>query len=509
MDKRSVRWMIASYALLFVAIASMIVTIGLVPRTPAFPSVLAGAVVVVLLLGLAWMWTFYRYSYRRMRSISELVSEKFGGSRLNDHPDTVGYIRSAIEELADQVTALNQLTRKNHNNVKRQIFLNIIEGSFESAEQLHRQLDWPRLSVPGPDYIFVIVEIDIPLSCPESLARERFLHKQTLRSAVQNKTLNEQMLIWSDWIDPRRLGVIHNVKAGGQDESAICAIYEGLRRWTEQNLPFTITVGISGIRPSVEQIALSYKSVASALHYKPSLGTNRIIRSDEAPPPRQADLSRHLQKIRHMCVMLRMGDPKWSECLLQLRSALAAELLGLPDLVLLFRYMMDHLQTELAQMPAELRKIWINEKERFEQVLADADTRDALLDGFHDGLDKVFAELRRERESRHSRQLLDSIAAYIEEHCTKSEFALMDVSAAFGLSHSHLSRMISEGLGVKFIDYVTKVRMEKAKQLLLSSAQLNIGDVGERVGYSHAVTFIRTFKKYTGCTPGNFRKGMT
>lgn len=511
MGKRSFRWIVVSYSLLLFIIAGLIVLVGVIPRAATFPYILAGTVIAVLFLGFVWMRAFYTHSYRPMRAVADLVSDKFGGSQVADSPDTVHYIRSAIEDVAEQLTSLHHLTRSNHNHVKRQIFLNLIEGSH-APEQLRRQLEWPKLSMPGPDYLFVIVELDLsPSPTPNAREQEYFLHKQTLRSAVQSKTFNAGMLIWSDWIDSARLGVIHNVKAEAsveQDASAL-ALYEEIRSWAKQNLPFTITVGISSIASGIERIAPAYKSVSEALLYKPSLGINRIIRSDEAPAVHQTDLSRHLHHIRNMCVLLRTGDRKWSDSAAELRSSLASEMMTLNDLMLLIRYMMDHLHTELDQMPAELRKIWTNGKEPLERVLSEACTRDALLDGLQRHLENIFEELRLERESRHNRQLLHAIAEFIEEHCTKTEFALLDVSAAFGLSQNYLSRIISEGLGVKFIEYVTQVRMEKAKQLLIQASQLNIGDVGERVGYSHAVTFIRTFKKYTGCTPGNFRKGMT
>jgi AraC-like DNA-binding protein len=506
MGKKSFRWVIVSYSLLLFIIAGLIVLVGVLPRSAVFPYVLAGTVIAVLLLGFVWMRAFYTHSYRPTRAVANLVSDKFGGSQIAGSPDTVHYIRSAIEDVAEQLSSLHHLTRSNHNHVKRQIFLNLIEGSH-APEQLRRQLEWPKLNMPGPDYLFVIVELDLPLShIANGREQEYFLHRQTLRSAVQNKTFNAGMLIWSDWIDFARLGVIHNVKAEASAECGANALYEGIRSWAEQNLPFTVTVGISSMASGIERIAPAYKSVSEVLLYKPSLGINRVIRSDEAPATHQADLSRHLHHIRNMCVMLRTGDRKWSESVVELRSSLATEMLTLADLVLLFRYMMDHLHTELDQMPAELRKIWTNEKEQLEHVLTEAGTRNALLDGLQRHLEIIFEVLRQERESRHNRQLLHAIAEFIEEHCTKTEFALLDVSAAFGLSQNHLSRIISEGLGVKFVEYVTQIRIEKAKQLLLHASQMTVGDVGERVGYSHAVTFIRTFKKYTGCTPGNFRK---
>lgn len=57
-----------------------------------------------------------------------------------------------------------------------------------------------------------------------------------------------------------------------------------------------------------------------------------------------------------------------------------------------------------------------------------------------------------------------------------------------------------------FIDYLTNYRMEKAKQLLISADSL-IYEISEAVGYSNSNYFSKLFKKYTGVSPEEYKKG--
>lgn len=62
-------------------------------------------------------------------------------------------------------------------------------------------------------------------------------------------------------------------------------------------------------------------------------------------------------------------------------------------------------------------------------------------------------------------------------------------------------------MGENFNTYLDKVRVNKAKELLISGGK--VGEVAERVGYKDIDYFIMKFKKYTGKTPKNYIKEIT
>ena len=73
------------------------------------------------------------------------------------------------------------------------------------------------------------------------------------------------------------------------------------------------------------------------------------------------------------------------------------------------------------------------------------------------------------------------------------------------LSPVYVSRLFKQETGETFTDYITKVRIEKAKELLSYSA-VKVYDVGRRTGYFNPRYFYRVFKNITGYTPSEYRR---
>ena len=82
---------------------------------------------------------------------------------------------------------------------------------------------------------------------------------------------------------------------------------------------------------------------------------------------------------------------------------------------------------------------------------------------------------------------------------------LGDLAAQCKLSPEHLSRLFHQTTGLRFKDYLTEVRLNRACELLIETNDL-IADISAHVGYSTLSRFNRSFRDYTGMTPSEYRK---
>ena len=73
------------------------------------------------------------------------------------------------------------------------------------------------------------------------------------------------------------------------------------------------------------------------------------------------------------------------------------------------------------------------------------------------------------------------------------------------LTPSYLSRLFKKETGQNFMDYLTELRISKAKELLCGE-ELSVQDVAEQVGYRDLKYFSRLFKKLTGVSPSDYKK---
>ena len=84
------------------------------------------------------------------------------------------------------------------------------------------------------------------------------------------------------------------------------------------------------------------------------------------------------------------------------------------------------------------------------------------------------------------------------------ELSLNDVAAQVNLNPCHFSAVFSQGTGQTFKEYLTEIRIKKAKELLRTTAMRTF-EICYQVGYNDPHYFSHVFKKHTGVTPGEFR----
>lgn len=94
---------------------------------------------------------------------------------------------------------------------------------------------------------------------------------------------------------------------------------------------------------------------------------------------------------------------------------------------------------------------------------------------------------------------------YISQNYRK-DISLDDVSHEVDISPYYFSKLFKEETGENFIDYLTKVRIDEAKNLLLRNKETSIKSICMDVGYSDPNYFSRIFKKCTGQTPTQYRE---
>ena len=124
-------------------------------------------------------------------------------------------------------------------------------------------------------------------------------------------------------------------------------------------------------------------------------------------------------------------------------------------------------------------------------------------------LDKMDAAVRNVADNKETRSngVVAKAKAYINANFHK-EISLDDVSREVDISPYYFSKIFKEETGKNFIEYVTEIRMEKAKELLQSSS-LSMKEICGEVGYADPNYCSRTFKKNVGLTPTEYKEGKS
>lgn len=115
---------------------------------------------------------------------------------------------------------------------------------------------------------------------------------------------------------------------------------------------------------------------------------------------------------------------------------------------------------------------------------------------------RTFLTETEKRSSERATDTLESAKQYIDEHLP-DDLSLEAVSSNVFISAKYLSRLFKEELGVTYTEYVTRRRMETAKERI-EHGGATIEQIAGAVGYSTTAYFIKKFKEAYGCTPGNY-----
>lgn len=135
------------------------------------------------------------------------------------------------------------------------------------------------------------------------------------------------------------------------------------------------------------------------------------------------------------------------------------------------------------------------------RISFDCDSRNDLV---HDSekMQESGSEIAIEEQNLHP--CVRDCISYVQEHFGE-RISLESVADEIGISPYYLSRLMSNDLGITFIEYLTELRMNKATQLAVET-KLTIREIAEKTGYANETYFCRVYKKYMGKTIGEIRR---
>ena len=123
-----------------------------------------------------------------------------------------------------------------------------------------------------------------------------------------------------------------------------------------------------------------------------------------------------------------------------------------------------------------------------------------FVGSFYSNAESVFKDRTREKSD-----VIGIVKKYIEAHYSE-QIGINTISELLDITPNYLSKIFHEHSGEKFMDYLTRVRVDNAKLLLSQHPDFTIKKISESVGYLSAQYFIKIFFKMTGYLPSEYQK---
>lgn len=114
-------------------------------------------------------------------------------------------------------------------------------------------------------------------------------------------------------------------------------------------------------------------------------------------------------------------------------------------------------------------------------------------------------EIRDQNSGNKNRSILKTAVDFIDSHYMEEDISLNTVANVANVSSNHFCALFSQNMGQTFIEYLTTLRMNKAKELLRCTG-MSSSEIAGEIGYKDAHYFSYLFKKTQGMTPSDYRK---
>ncbi len=115
-------------------------------------------------------------------------------------------------------------------------------------------------------------------------------------------------------------------------------------------------------------------------------------------------------------------------------------------------------------------------------------------------------ELRDGESKKQQSDLLNQAIEFIDAHYKEESLSLDRVAKKVNISPNYFSAIFSQEVGLTFIEYLTGKRIDEAKRMLLQTDKRS-GEIALAVGYKDPHYFSFVFRKVTGCSPSEYRRG--
>ena len=327
------------------------------------------------------------------------------------------------------------------------------------------------------------------------------LDKNTLSIAVSNvleELFSENHRGYVIDVATDRYAVLINLDSHGEAESAEMLIERAIRFWQE-SFHVVFTVGISTEKQGMSGICDAYAEAVKAMQYRYLVGTRKIIhyaqikdREFQWPQKERMTYAFNDFMTEENCDMARAKEYV-DECLDKYHINSEATL----DMAECFVFeVVNNFNRYITQMGQEDTS-W---KEHL-KILPQSETLAQFQENFAQLLMRVYLKLQdHEKEN----DICARAKSYIELHYQDLNLSLTEISNVFGLTPSYFSKMFKEKYNMSIPDYINAMRIKQAK-ILLSDTARSIQTIASAVGFTESSTFIRTFKKIEGITPGVYR----
>ena len=460
-------------------------------------------VIYTLLCGAFICYTVNR-NYAPIKALVRNV-EKYMGTTLEVDENEIKYIHSMLTEIIkknnmayDKLTSWSDVIK---NSVWTKVFKNIRPQSSADMEIYKSCIEL----LEDKNYVLVACIPDVSEGVFNEEAQDEVGQEYWAKIIISN--------ILDELISPRYSrefieveGILYIIAASSAENLSeyLCRIFEDFFVTIRQYFRFGTTFIISNEHKSIQLISLAYEEVIAGLNRR-YIADNNIIKYSDLQARENSIYSFPLEK--EMCLANSLSSMDYKKSITIINeifeenihnrqlSAQAAKCLMYMLTGTIINAINKCGSTQYGEF---LEKHDIFDRlEKCNNVYKMRDEIEIIV--------KEFCETKVEDSADKIKELAKEIEEYIKSNYSDYSLSGARLESHFNLSYGYLSKIFKKYKATGLLNYITDVRMEKARNLL-KTTDYTVSEISQMVGYSSARSFSRAFTKLNGIAPGKYRE---
>jgi len=379
----------------------------------------------------------------------------------------------------------------------------VLFSNIYSVDDIKKKMRFFRLQTEG--FVLMRLEIDRYMEISRNFTQEEsYFFMLSLIDKTSN-LLDRCKLQYILNSNQNIITVIFNFSKNEDEDvikSSVISIAEELRNKVENHFPFTISIGISRLYNSIDNLKPAQKEAEACLGNRFYIGYNSTIHIDDIPVF-ESSQGKNSVDPAGILDAIRAGN---TEKILH-ESDKAVNILSkcsnrtyLKNICLEIIVSSTRLYNEVY---GSIEDVFEDGLIPFEKIV-NCSTAAELFDMVKSTMEKMSQCIFNLRHSQ-TRKVITKAFEYINTHFNE-DISLNDVANHIYMSPWYFSKLFKKESGETFSEFLLKTRIENAKMFLKSNLELKTYEIAEKVGFNDPRYFGQIFRKVTGLTPSEYRE---
>lgn len=421
-----------------------------------------------------------------------------------DMENVFGKIKKKLDEEFNQHRNVNKLYeyyRKSLPAMQEQFVMGVLEGKI-TGERLKNMMEMYELDLNAPYY--VVVNLYAEAAVKEQSEKTAQLLNFSLRDMAEEYLKEKMSFYCINYLD--EVIFIFMLQEDKEIENVLYHV-DQICKMGSRVLDVQVTGAVGQPCNSLDTLLSSYQEAKTAMEYRTILGGSQVLYIKDIEPNPQDSVAFMEYDFQNLVRAVKIGDRKETDEAIQsfmdsLRNGCITP---------------NQYQLICMELSTELMKIGRSYKLRTKQIFGAGEHipwqelyKHLSVDELESWLREICNNLRhtlRHERSDSTIRLTEQAKAYIGEHYKENDLSAETLCHQLNVSAAYFSTIFKKEVGLSFVAYLTKIRLEHAVELLRTTEDKTYV-IAEAVGYTEPNYFSYVFKKQYGISPSKYRANM-